>query len=217
MMSGDELRARILAQVEATPSPTRTQGKRRFLVMLAVSVIFALGFFAFIGGPAPESSRPRLLSWLLTGGWAVFSAALGVFVFMRPRGTALGRRPGLMLAAVLVAPAAMFLWLQVFDGTYVEPYVRFGWRCMGYTLAMGVLPLAAMLLARRGSEPRAPSALGAALGAVSGAAGGILVDLWCPLTNAPHALMGHVVPLLMLTALGALAGRWLLGVSAKRS
>jgi hypothetical protein len=36
------------------------------------------------------------------------------------------------------------------------------------------------------------------------------VNLWCPLTEPRHTLVGHIAPLAMLIVVGALAGgRWL--------
>jgi hypothetical protein len=48
---------------------------------------------------------------------------------------------------------------------------------------------------------------GAALGMAAAIAAGGLVDLWCPVANVEHLLRGHILPLVLLAALGALAGR----------
>ena len=93
-----------------------------------------------------------------------------------------------------------------------EPFSRAGWLCLSHTLAMSALPLGSFLALRRGVEPRGPWALGAAVGATCGAWASILVDLWCPLTNTPHVLVGHVLPIAILVALGTLLGRSMLGV-----
>jgi hypothetical protein len=83
---------------------------------------------------------------------------------------------------------------------------------LGYTLVIATVPLAGFLVLRRGVEPRRPASLGAAVGATCGAWAGVIMDLWCPLTNTPHVLLGHIVPLTVLTAGGALLGLRLLGV-----
>ncbi len=66
---------------------------------------------------------------------------------------------------------------------------------------------------RRFSDPTHPVLSGAALGAAAGAFSAFLVDLWCPVAYLPHLLLGHVLPLLTLTAVGAVLGRWVLRVS----
>jgi hypothetical protein len=112
----------------------------------------------------------------------------------------------------LGTPIALFAWMQVFAGTYVEPFSRLGLRCMGFTLTAAALPLATILLLRRGIEPRRPTALGAAIGVICGAWASVVVAAWCPLTNAMHALVGHVAPVALLGLFGAGVGKWVLGV-----
>ncbi len=121
-----------------------------------------------------------------------------------------------MFALALGTPIALFAWTQVFAGTYVEPFSRVGWRCMGITLAAAALPLSTFLLMRRGVEPRRPMALGAAIGAICGAWASVAVAAWCPLTNALHVLAGHVAPVVVLGLLGAGLGRSILGIRQTR-
>jgi len=52
-----------------------------------------------------------------------------------------------------------------------------------------------------------PGITGAALGMAAAIAAGGLVDLWCPVAHVEHLLLGHILPLVLLAALGALAGR----------
>jgi hypothetical protein len=112
----------------------------------------------------------------------------------------------------VLAPLAAYLWICAFHGTYVEPYQRVGYRCLGYTIAIAATPLATFLRLRRGAEPRRPSTVGAAAGAASGALAGVLVDLWCPLTAPAHVVVGHVLPLVVLIGVGAVVGSRVLGV-----
>jgi hypothetical protein len=44
----------------------------------------------------------------------------------------------------------------------------------------------------------------------------VLVDLWCPIGHVGHLLGGHVTPMLLLGAVGALLGPRALGVHARR-
>jgi hypothetical protein len=147
----------------------------------------------------------------MAGGWGIVSALLSGLVFWRRRST-LGRPPAILMLAALATPLLLLGWLHHFNGTYDEPFSRPGLRCLAYTLAMSALPLGSFLALRRGIEPRGPWALGAAVGATCGAWASLLVDLWCPLTNTPHILVGHVLPVALLVALGTLLGRSWLGV-----
>jgi hypothetical protein len=38
----------------------------------------------------------------------------------------------------------------------------------------------------------------------------VLVDLWCPVSYLPHLLLGHLLPIAVLAAVGALVGGRLL-------
>lgn len=208
------LRERVLTAAAGAHSRTRREGRRLALLATILSGAVALAIFESSGGVAHSEGRPASLTWILAGGWAGFAAALTWWTLARG-GSTLARRPLALAGAATIAPLACFAWMLVFAGRYVEPFARVGYRCFALTIAMGVLPLASVLFLRRGIEPRSPSALGAAAGAASGAWAGVLVDLWCPLTNAPHAAVGHVLPLALLSGAGALVGRRMLGVRAR--
>lgn len=206
-----DLRARVLGAAAAQPSRTRSAGRRLAAIAGVASVMLAFGVFELAGGAAHSADRAPALTFELAGGWTAFAAAIAWLTLGRG-GSTLARRPVLLAAAALVTPLACFAWMHVFAGTYVEPFARVGYRCLALTLAMAALPLASFLYLRRGIEPRRPSALGAAAGATFGAWAGVLVDVWCPLTNSAHALFGHVLPLALLATFGALAGRRLLAL-----
>jgi hypothetical protein len=76
---------------------------------------------------------------------------------------------------------------------------------------MAVPLLVAFVAVRRRSDPVHPGVAGAALGVTAGVAAGTLVDLWCPVGFVQHVLLGHILPLLVVAALGAWAGRRFLG------
>jgi hypothetical protein len=43
-----------------------------------------------------------------------------------------------------------------------------------------------------------------------------LVDLWCPVGYVPHLLLGHVLPIAILSLAGALIGGRVLGILRRR-
>jgi hypothetical protein len=71
-------------------------------------------------------------------------------------------------------------------------------------------PLLSGLWLRRRSAPAHPYLTAAAFGAAAGAGAWVFVDMWCPVGYVPHLLLGHVAPLLLLSALSALVGSRLL-------
>lgn len=211
MSPNAELRARVLAAAAAAPSATRSQARRRAAAILAIGVAVALVVFDFGRGFAHGAGRPVGITVAIVVGWALASTALTVIALGRG-GSTLARRPDVLGAVALAAPFVLFVWMQIWSGSYVEPFERLGVRCFLLTAVLSIAPIAAFVVLRRGAEPRMPAALGAAAGAASGAWAGVLVDLWCPLVNPSHTLVGHALPLAVVIALSALVGSRLLGV-----
>ena len=211
-------RARFVAEAEHTAAPTRDRLRVRnaLLIMSAVVVPFA-GWVA-IGGMR-QGARPlwfvvgTALGWALVAAWALWAA-------LSRQGSMLGpsRRwlRTIVIAVPVVAFVLMMIW-DVFDPERLVPWPnRWGKLCLRYTLALGIWPLVALLLVRRGSDPVHPGATGAAIGAAVGCATGVLVDLWCPIADPAHVFFGHILPLLLLSVAGVLLGRWLLDLRARR-
>ena len=207
-------RQQLLAAIARQRSPTRAEVSTRSRWLMALSIAVAVGLFALIGGVEHSAGRPVKYTLLLSGGWTVFAALLTALVLWRP--STLGRPPRWLAALALAAPFVLLGWMHLFDGLYVEPFARLGLRCLTYTLGLAALPLSAFMVLRRGLEPRGATQLGAAVGAVFGAWAGVLVELWCPLVNLLHALVGHALPLTLLIAVGALWGRRALDVTTAR-
>lgn len=210
MAGSSALRDRVLHQAMAA-GRTRKQARKLGLGLTAASVAIAILIFEAIGGLDHSAKRPLWITLAITAGWAVASGALTWLVISRG-GSTMARRPLLVLIATLAAPIVVFAWMHLFYGTYPDPAPKIGFRCLGYSLVMSILPLATFLVLRRSVEPRYPAILGAGAGAACAAWAGALMDLWCPLTDARHVLVGHVTPIVVATLVGAVAGRMLLGV-----
>jgi len=206
-----DLRARVLAAASAAPSPTRSRGRHALVLAALASIAVGIAVFELAGGIEHSRGRPAPLTFALAGGWALYATILAWLTLGRGRST-LARRPMLVASLAIATPLACLLWMHLFSGEYIEPFERVGYRCFALTMAIAAVPLGAFLALRRGIEPRRPSALGAAAGATAGAWSGVFVDLWCPLTNAAHASLGHALPLALLMIIGALVGRKTLGL-----
>jgi hypothetical protein len=209
-----ELRARILNSVAEQPTQTRSQARARAGLLYLLSAVAMGAMFFAAGGFAHANGRPASISlWILAGEALV--SVLVTWVVLGAGRSMTGRPSGVLAVATVAVPAIVFSWLTWWHGSYVEPFRREGWMCMALTLGMAAVLLTAILLARQRSVPTHPLWVGAGVGAVSGAWADLVVDAWCPLTNAPHVLRGHVAPILALVLAGSLLGHRLLSVRAR--
>jgi hypothetical protein len=203
-----ELRARVLSAAAQTPAPTRAQVALTRLWLFAGALAGALAIFFVQGGVRP-TGRPLVLVALTTLGTSVFVAAGMYFLFTRvPR--SMSRRPFALVVAVTVLSALAFVtWRHEVSAVYglVVPWPdRVGFRCLRVGVLTGALPLFAALVTWRRTDPVTPAATGAAFGAGAGLGSAVLTDLWCPVSYLPHLVLGHVLPIVVLSCVGALCG-----------
>ena len=216
-MTEAELRDRILAAVAHERPPTRRVHLLRAWLLLTVGAAVSLAIFFAFGGMR-STGRPASLILATSLGAAVV-AAFTMWGADVHGGRMLGRPRRWLIAVAVLAPLALFAWKIAVSAAYPGGLVawpeRIGFRCLRLSLLLGVWPLTALLFARR-SVLVHPTLAGLALGVSVGTWDWLLVDLWCPVAFVPHLLLGHVLPLLLLGAAGALAGRWLLSPRARR-
>jgi hypothetical protein len=204
------LKERVLAAAAATPSLTRRQGRRRSVWLAGISVTLGVAIFELVGGIAHSRARPLAVTVRLADGWALASAAL---TWLLGHTSAMRASvPRLLFAVTLACPVVLFAWMGHFHGTYVEAPAYADWPCFVCTLVIAALPLASFLRQRSGLEPQHPDVLGGAAGAACGAWAGVLVLIWCPLTNPWHALAGHVAPIALMTMIGSVLGASTFGI-----
>ncbi|MBX3226789.1 MAG: DUF1109 family protein [Labilithrix sp.] len=209
------LRERILAEAARTPAPTRSEWRRRVVIVAVLGALATTALFFVMGGFARGTRPSELVAF--TAGLGLFSALVMTRVATGSGGSMLGRpRPHLVLACVALAPvlacvalAAPMLWPEHANE---EVALRTHVGCAAITLVQGALPLVVLLLPRRASDPIHPAVTGAALGMTAGAWTAMMAYLRCPHVPAAHCIIAHVVPTLALTALGAVLGRFLLRV-----
>jgi len=207
-----DLRARVLAEVARTPSPTRAVHRRRVLLIAALGALATASLFLAMGGMSPGTRPVEMIAF--TVGFGLLAAAVLTRLSAGERGSMLGRPRSVLLTAVVVmAPLLALVALcstLVWPESAAEPVgggANIG--CGLMSVVQGSLPLVALLLPRRGSDPVHPALTGAALGMTAGAWTVVMAYLRCPHAAATHCIVAHVAPTLVLTALGAALG-WLL-------
>ena len=209
-----DLRARILAEVKSQPAPARPEMRRRLLIGLVITLAFE-GFLLVLIGGLHRGDRPP---WLVAGNASlalVVAAITSWLAFGRGR-SMVGRPRQVVLAVSALVVPALFLSILLLDqGTSAfqrgVPPVGNHAQCFGLTALFSLVPLAFLVLARRGSDPVHPSATGAALGASAGAWAAVAMAIVCPYAELTHELIGHLAPILLVVALGAWAGRSVVG------
>jgi hypothetical protein len=117
--------------------------------------------------------------------------------------------PVALLATSLVAALA---WPETLhdDATMGSHLV-----CVVFTLLCALGPLVAFAVVRRGSDPVSPRLTGAAIGAASGAWGALAIELHCGHASPGHIVLGHLLPVVMLTLVGVLIGDGVVAVHGR--
>jgi hypothetical protein len=212
-----EVRARVAAMVEGTPSIAVPIGRRlavaTFVLPSAVVGVLAGHYAVSRGGLLRAGLAALPVGHLIFDLLVLPAVTVGATVVAaRPGRRGLGS-PGaaLLVTSVAVAPlyAAMtLLWpLQSDAPEAVAAVARLhpvGLPCLIVAVAIGVLALGALTWALGHAVPVAARARGAALGAASGVWAGSALVVHCPGSEPVHVLVGHVAPVVLFTALGAL-------------
>jgi hypothetical protein len=215
-VSHEDERARLLARIRATPSPTRAQHQVRSLIAVGVAAAVMIALLLAFGGVRPGGmqasgvpvARPLELMFITFAGAALIAGA-GWWALVARGRSMLGRRTAWLALAGAAVVLLLFGWKvaasSIFTGMTLPWPGRPGLRCLGLSLLLGAWLLGALIVARRNSDATHPRVTGAALGVAAGACTWVLMDLWCPVAHPQHLLLGHVLPIGTM----ALAGAWL--------
>jgi hypothetical protein len=219
-MTSPELKARILEATRGVPSPTRRAARLSAWLVLPSGVLVAAAlYFMMLDPKHGAGARPLAFYVACVGSWAAIAALSMWAAFARGR-SPVGRSRAWLFAVAAGTPALLyalsFVVVLVRPDLAVNPDHVPGWRCFGLTLAAAVFPLVALAYVRRQSDPVHPIASGAALGAACGASAGIMVDMWCPVATIDHMTLGHIVPIVICTFVGALLGWQVIAMRASR-
>jgi hypothetical protein len=222
VVPSEALHARIRARIAETRAPTTRTSKRAIAAVVAIVALTALvtsvaselvyGRFApgLVVSPAEE---PRLVGTSLLLGGLTLGATLAA-LWRGHRGFGAGVT-ALALTGSIVAVVYSALTLlrplhlgdpQVANLT-ISPW---GTRCALIASIVGVGVMAFFAAALRRAVPVATSLRGVTIGLAAGTWAGVAVFVFCPSGDSWHLLVGHVLPLVALSGIGAvLLPRWL--------
>lgn len=208
-----DLRARVLAEIARVPSPTRSEVLRRSTFVSVAGAIAIVALFFAMGGPS-FGEKPLELVALTAGAAAVVTAVARRLAIPRP-GSMLGRPAHLLVLACVFAAAVLALSLVVAAFLFPELAkervpASTDLACGAMTIVQGTLPLLLLVAPRRGADPVHPAITGALLGATAGSFAAALAYVRCPHGETLHCALAHVLPMLLLAAVGAAVGRTLL-------
>lgn len=178
-------------------------------------------------GGVPTQDRPLGFVVMLELVWLLV-AAVATWVGIARGRSMLGRSSASKLAVATITPLALIVtwlavgvvwlrdvlplaWLEVMDDV---PALQTHTNCALASIAYAVGPLLAFFAIRRRRDPVSPRQTGAAIGAVAGAWGAVVHFPFCECTSPLHMALGHVLPVVVLAAIGALVGDRVLGVRA---
>ena len=198
-----ELLQRLRAETSARPPLTRAQRRLRAAgVAAAVLGMMSLAFLAL--GGAHLEGRPLHYIAGAAAGWLVCALVSTALLARRPHE---GPRPRVAWAA-LVLPLLLFAWMLGLNFAYPETFAsctgRPGFACMDLNITIGGAVVLAFALLKRDGVVIHRLAFGAGLGAAAGLWSGLIVSLSCECTNPSHIALGHVLPVVLLSAAGAL-------------
>jgi len=205
------LRERVLAAARRESEPDHQGGRNRVAVLLRGFVVAgAIAFAAGIHGTEAKTPRPLGCTLSLELLWlslAVVATWAGV-----DRGRSMLGRPRVWrIIVAAVTPAALlaawlpvaFAWPQTLADT---SGLRAHLICIAMTMALAAGPLVAFARLRRRSYPVSPRLTGAALGAAAGAWGDAAHVMICGYTAPAHIVVGHILPVVLLTLVGLVIG-----------
>ena len=197
----NDLRARVLRDTAASPSPTRKNQRLRTLAVTATFVGSVL--LAALSGHRGERSSTYLAV-------ALFGHALAVVAstwWIAAPGGALGRSRPLVRLSAAAATVVLVLGVLLAAGIAPQSAAPMHTACTSMDLALGAVFFFGAAFGLRPFDPVAPRSTAIGLGVLGMAWGALAMALHCPIGSAHHVLASHVFPGLAFVLLGAVVGR----------
>jgi hypothetical protein len=211
-MPSDDLKMNLLREIEGVPSTPRPVESKRMARLIGGALLLSVGAFVAYGGVRLTGRAPSLVIGTVAGTSII--AALAAWALIGRGRAMVGRASSWLTAVAIGSPLALLAWKIFWSAQYEHGLDhiegRVGFRCLGFTLTLGALPLAALLFSRRGTDAVHPGRAGMGIGVAFGLAAATLVDAWCPVAYVPHLLLGHGLPLIVLGAAGFWLGKKIL-------
>jgi hypothetical protein len=163
----------------------------------------------YLGGP---TFRARPVPYVVALAVAWLGVALAATLGGVTRGRSMLGRPAFVhFLVAAVTPVALLATALLTSTAWPEtqddhPVAAAHAICVAVTLVCALGPLGAFAVLRRHSDPVAPRLTGAAIGAASGGWGAVVIELHCTHASTVHVLLGHVLPVVLLTLIGVLVG-----------
>jgi hypothetical protein len=197
-------RDRVILALVVVPLLTTT------VTWIGSELVYHHAAFGLVVSPA-ESAR---LAWMLALLIAMTSAATLVAVWRGRRGfgaAAIVLATSSALVAPLYAAITMIRPLHLHDDPVTQVTISpWGVRCAVIAAVVGLAVTTALVFALRRAAPAATRLRGAAVGAAAGAWAGVAVFAFCPSADLQHLLAGHLLPVVVLSLIGAVVTpRWL--------
>ena len=190
-----------LTAVRPLPAPAVLEA--RLAILTAVAALAGASALGFHG-----------IHKLTVGQSALIFSMLAVLIWLAARANAAAMVPAARrvvrpLPLVVAGSAALAaLFALIFHDYSTERFVPQGIACLTAGL-LNAIPagLLVWLVVRRGFALHSAAA-GAAAGALAGLAGVLMLELHCPILEAPHVMLWHVTVIPLSALAGAAAGRF---------
>ena len=208
------LRDRVLRAAAQRPSPTRRVFTWRRWAFLLLSFL-VLGLVAGSRGlPSVSATRPAIYPILVCTA-SVVIAIVAAMLALAPTRSPLWR-PQVRLRLAFLVPICLSVVVLVANAAAPQTFclptlsVRAHLPCLVASFVIGIAVLVFLIVLERRTDPVAPKATGASLGAVAGAWSALVMSMQCPHADPVHVLATHILPVAVMVVMGmAVAPRWI--------
>ena len=180
----------------------------RLASWLALAIACASAAILFLGvrlDAATVFSTPAFLQTGIVAAAAAAVAAAAALILAIPGAE---RTPALRTGALgLIALWAGFLGTAIIRGGHGFALASDWPVCFARVALIAAVPAAGLFLMVRRAAPLRPAWTGGLAAVAAASIGGLAIQFVCPNVDPGHAWLGHFSPILMLGALGAVAGR----------